>query len=46
MSESLPTSGFGFRDTEEIEEFDLDSKSSGDSLGFVLEVDMEPPNLQ
>src|SRR5678816_4255665 len=46
MCEPLPTGKFWFLDSQEISEFDLQSKTDDDSKGFILEVDMEyPPHL-
>ena len=46
MSEPLPTGKFRFLDPDELEDFDLRSKSDDDTKGFILEVDLEyPPHL-
>src|SRR5688572_7437474 len=40
MSEPLPTGEFRFLDSDEIEDFDLDSKLVEDNTGYLLEVDL------
>src|SRR5688572_10197432 len=46
MSEPLPTAEFRFLDSDEIDDFDLDSKSTDDNLGYLLEVHLAyPPYL-
>lgn len=43
MSEPLPTGEFRFLDSAEIEDFELDSKSTDDNMGYIVEVDLEYP---
>src|SRR5688572_14037886 len=46
MSEPLPTGEFRFLDSDEIEDFELESKTTDDNMGYILEVDLDyPQNL-
>ena len=44
MSEPLPTGEFRFLDSDEIEDFELDSKTTDDNMGYILEVDLDYPH--
>src|SRR5688572_30021817 len=43
MCEPLPMGMFRFLDSDEIDDFDLDSKLADDNTGYLLEVDLSYP---